>query len=543
MDQKPDYVQEIIQRFERMRTYRANFERTWSEIALRVLPRADDFIVKRSPGVKREEYVYDSTAQLALPAFAAAMESMLTPRTQKWHNLRPSDPALLENEEVMAYCEFVRDLMFRLRYAPYANFASQSYETYMSLGAFGTGALFVQDGLSQGIRYQCIPLNQVYVQEDAQGVVDTVCRRYELTTRQAYQKFGDALPENISKFVEKEPDRTWEFIHFVQPNEDRDRRYDNARGMAIKACDVAMEGRKLVREGGYRVMPYAVSRYTTAPREVYGRSPAWDALADIKTLNEMSKTSLRYGQLVTDPPWITADLDGLAPFAVRPGAVNAGYMNEQGQVLAKTVAPEGDPRLTLEMAQQRRESINRAFLITLFQILVDTPQMTATEAMLRAQEKGALLAPTMGRQQSEFLGPVIKRELDIMLAAGAIPPAPEALVGRGGQLEIIYDSPLTRAQRAEEGVGIMRTFEAIGLIAQYDPSVTKVINAERAARRLATINGAPMDILNSVEELAAMEEAQAQQEQLAALVQAGPALGQTAKSLAQANTEAQKAPF
>ena len=537
-----EYAQEVLRRFESMRTYRANFERTWSEIALRVLPRADDFIVKRAPGVKREEYVYDSTAQLALPAFSAAMESMLTPRTQKWHTLRPADPALLDNQEVAAYCEYVRDLLFRLRYAPYANFASQSYETYMSLGAFGTGALFIQDGLSQGIRYQCIPLNQVYVQEDAQGVVDTVCRRYDMTTRQAAQKFGADLPANISKFLEKEPDRNWEFIHFVHPNENRNKQYGNAKGMAIKACDVAIEGRKLIREGGYRRMPYAISRYTTAPREVYGRSPAWDALADVKTLNEMSKTSLRYGQQVADPAWVTADLDGLAPFAVRPGSINAGYMNEQGQVLAKSIAPEGDPRFTLEMANQRRESINRAFLITLFQILVDTPQMTATEAMLRAQEKGALLAPTMGRQQSEFLGPIITREIDILQAAGAIPPPPEALLGSNG-LEIIYDSPLTRAQRSEEGVGILRTFEAAGQLAQFDPTITKVFNAERAMRRLAQINGAPIDILNSPEELEAQRAADAQQAQLAQLVQAGPALGQTAKSLAQANTEAQKAPF
>ena len=68
------------ERFDRMRTYRANFERTWSEIALRVLPRADDFIVKRTPGVKREEYVYDSTAQLALPAFAAAAGLLVYPQ-------------------------------------------------------------------------------------------------------------------------------------------------------------------------------------------------------------------------------------------------------------------------------------------------------------------------------------------------------------------------------------------------------------------------------------------------------------------------------
>ncbi|MFX5415652.1 portal protein, partial [Acinetobacter baumannii] len=92
-----------------------------------------------------------------------------------------------------------------------------------------------------------------------------------------------------------------------------------------------------IRRGGYRTMPYAVSRYTVQSDEVYGRSPAWDAYADIKTLNAMSRTALRYGELVTDPPWATADVDALNPLSVRPGSINPGYMNERGQMLVQSM--------------------------------------------------------------------------------------------------------------------------------------------------------------------------------------------------------------
>ena len=541
--QTTDYAHNVIHRYEQMKTYRGLFERQWSEIARRVLPRADDFITKRAPGQRREEYVFDSTAQLALPSFAAAMESMLTPRTAKWHNLSPVDPRLALDDGVKRFCESLRDLLFRVRYAPNANFASQAYEHYMGLGAFGTSALFVQDALGKGIRYQSIPLAELFIQEDAAGVVDTVYRKYELTARQAYQKWGEKLPEAIAKCVEKEPERRFEFIHAVRPNEELDRTKKNYKGMAFNSCDVAIEGRMELSRGGYRTMPYAVSRYTTSPREVYGRSPAWDAIADIKTLNEMAKTSLRYGQLVVDPPWVTADVDSLSPFAMRPGSINAGYMTEQGQVLAKSLAPETNPNFTLEMANQRRESINRAFLVTLFQILVDTPQMTATEAMLRAQEKGALLAPTVGRQQSEFLGPLITRELDILQTSGVIGQLPDALRQTGGQLQITYDSPLTRAQKAEEGVGIMRTLEALTPLANIDQSVLGVVNAERTFRRLADINGAPMDMLNTVEEMQAKQQAQQQQMDMQSMMQAAPIAAQTAKTMAEAQATAQQAKF
>ena len=40
----------------------------------------------------------------------------------------------------------------------------------------------------------------------------------------------------------------------------------------------------------------------------------------------------------------------------------------------------------MEMMEQKRQIINDALWNTLFQILVQTPNMTATEAMLRAQE-------------------------------------------------------------------------------------------------------------------------------------------------------------
>jgi hypothetical protein len=50
--------------------------------------------------------------------------------------------------------------------------------------------------------------------------------------------------------------------------------------------------------------------------------------------------------------------------------------------------------------------------------------MTATEVLERTREKGALLAPTTGRQQSKALGPMIEGELEILARAGALPELP-----------------------------------------------------------------------------------------------------------------------
>ena len=539
---------EIIRAADEAKNDRANFDSQFEMIARYVLPRMDGFTTKRTPGERKGEFVFDSTAPLALPSFAAAIESLVIPRTQKYHGYKPSNPALLNNPKVMSYLEGLRDLTFRLRYSARSNFASQASEVFLSLGAFGTGALLIEDGMSRGIMYRSIPLSQLWLVEDAWGFIVGFYWRYELTVQQAIGKWGkEALPETITKFETTEPRRKFEFLFHVCENDGREPGNVGHKGMKYCAYDIAIEGKQLLRESGYRTFPLAVSRYTVAPGEVYGRSPAWDALADIKTLNEMEKTSLRYGQLVTDPPWLTADVDAMSPFSMRAGAINAGYMNERGEVLAKSAAPQGDPRFVMEKMDQKRQSINRSFLVTLFQILVETPEMTATEAMLRAQEKGALLAPTMGRQQSEFLGTIITRELDIMAQSGviedALGPMPEELDQAGGALDIEYDSPLTRAQRSEEGVGVLRTLETVGTIAQYDQSVLEEINYFRGLKIVADANGAPLSLFNTPEEKAAMAAAKQQQQDLALALQAAPVIADTAKSAAQAQQASTAAPF
>ena len=76
---------EIFRRFELLQNGRGVWESHWEEIAERVLPRSAEFTGEREQGDKRTEKLYDATAALALERFAAAVESLLTPRGAKWH--------------------------------------------------------------------------------------------------------------------------------------------------------------------------------------------------------------------------------------------------------------------------------------------------------------------------------------------------------------------------------------------------------------------------------------------------------------------------
>lgn len=526
-------VEDILRQHSQMVGERGTWENHWKEIAERILPRQDWFqISNRTQGDKRTEKMFDATAALALERFAAAMESMLTPRTQHWHKLKTSNPNLNKSKPVNQYLDEVTNTLFQVRYSPKANFASQVHEAYMSLGAFGTGCVFIDDVVGQGIRYKSIHLSEIYFAENHAGVIDKIHRKFELTARQAAQKFGyDKLPEKIQQMVEKNPEATFEFIHCVKPNEDLMRGRSDYRGMKFSSYYVALEGQKIVAEGGYTTFPYAVSRYVTSPKEIYGRSPAMLVLPDIKMINEMSKTVLRAAHKAVDPPLLLQEDGVLQAFNARPSALNYGGINERGEQMVRPLETGGRVDIGLDMMEQRRKVINDAFLITLFQILVDAPNMTATEAMLRAQEKGALLAPTMGRQQSEMLGPMIEREIDILARAGLLPAMPDELREMGGEVDIEYISPLNRAQRAEDGVAILRTLESVTGLAQFDPEVLMVFDPKKIARELADINGVPAKVLRSDDEIMSIKDQQAQQAELAQLLQAAPIVANSAKTL------------
>ena len=188
--------------------------------------------------------------------------------------------------------------------------------------------------------------------------------------------------------------------------------------------------------------------------------------------------------------------------------------------------------------ERRRRTINDAFLVTLFQILVDSPQMTATEVLQRAQEKGALLAPTVGRQQSETLGPLIEREIGILDRQGLLPQPPEILDGQ--EYEVEYVSPLSRAMKSEEGVGILRTLEMVQPIAAVDPSVMDNFDFDEITRVLADVNGVPQRILKPAQEIEAARQGRSQQQELQSALAAAPQAADAALKISQISQAAQQ---
>ena len=534
---------EIFIRFERLQKARANWESHWEEIAERVLTRSSEFIGEREPGDKRNSKLYDATAALALERFSSAVESLLTPRGAKWHTLRATNPVIDQDDDVRAWFQQVEKTLFSYRYSPRANFASQMHECYMSLGAFGTAALFVDEAVSRGMKYRAVHLSDIFIAEDENGAIDTVFRRCEMTARQALRMFADGnLSTDLKKLANEKPDERVKFLHVVMPRIDRDPERIDRKNLPFMSAYFEIKTKNLIEEGGFLQLPYIMSRYVTGPRETYGRSPAMTVLPEIKMINEMSKTVIRAGQKVVDPPLLVADDGVIFPVNTTPGGTTFARLDGRSQAPIQPLFTGARVDIGFEMMEQRRRVINDAFLVTLFQILVETPSMTATEVLQRAQEKGALLAPTVGRQQSETLGPLIEREVAILDEQGVLPPAPQILIEAQGEYEIEYVSPLSRAMKAEEGIGILRTLEMVQPIAANDPSVMDNFDFDEITRTLADTNGAPRNILRRQEDIESMRQQRNQAQALQTGLAAAPQAADAALKVSQIAESAQLPP-
>lgn len=532
-------VSEIMADFAMVSGGRSNWETHWDEIARRIWPgMVGTFYANgtgKQEGEKGTAEIFDSTASVALGRFAAVVDSLLTPQNARWHRLTASNPDVQKIREVRKYFEQATDVLFKYRRAPKANFIGQNHTTFRQLGAFGTGPMFIDQLTGEpGLRYKAVSLGQVYFAENHQGIVDRAWRRFPMTARQMKQRWGeDRLPDIIKG--EKNPQAKFWVVQCIKPREDRDFGRLDYRGMAYASYYVSETGRALLEESGYTSFPFAVSRYWQGADEVYGRSPAMEVLPAIKTLNEEKKIILKQGQRTVDPVLLFHDDGIMDGFSMKSGAMNPGGVSAEGRLLVQTL-PTGNVAVGKDLMDDERVVINDAFLVSLFQILVETPEMTATEVMERTKEKGILLTPTVGRQQSEYLGPLIERELDLLARQGLLPPMPGVLREAAGDYTVEYDSPLSRAQRAEEAAGLFRTLEATLRTVEItqDPSPLDHFNWDTIVPEISEINAVPLRWMNDLDQIKAIREGRAQAQQQQTDIQAAPGVAAITKANAAA---------
>jgi len=535
VDSRVDFY---VQHLGVLKEARSQWNVQWEEAAARILPvHKSSFwgspAQQGQEGQKKTEQQFDSTASIAAHRFSAIIESLVTPQGAPWHLLKVVDKQLARNRQVRNFFDELNDKLYDYRYRPVANFVGNVQQVYLGLGVYGNGVLYIdRPDKQRGLRYRSIHIGEVYLVENHAHVVDTVYREFPRDARQLVQQFGDAVPAEIREKAGQATQSAQKFnvLHVVHPREDFVPGALFDRGMQFVSIYILLDGneKKILKEGGYNSFPYAVSRYTQSAGETYGRGPAQWVLPAIKTLNEQKKTVLKQGHRVVDPVLLLHD-DG--NFSLKAGAQNAGMVTKDGKPLAH-VLPTGNIAVGDKMMEMERAVINDMFLIALFQILVDRPQMTATEVLEFAREKGILLAPTASKIESDFLGTTLEREIDLLGQQGLMPEMPGILRSAIAEYRIEYDSPMSRMRRMEKVSGFMRALDVTGNYSKMTGDVTPLdhFDFDTAMPEVLDIMGAPVRWTRSPEGIAALREQRSQQQQIQQLTEVAPALASVAKS-------------
>jgi len=498
---------ELKNNLSRLIDRRSNFENHWQEVADLVIPRKSDIIDQKVRGDKRHTQVFDATAIHSLELLASSLHGMLTSSANRWFSLRFKEVDLNEDDTAKEWLEDVTDKMYVAFQR--SNFQQEIFETYHDLCAFGTAAMFVEEDETDIVRFSARHIKEIYISENAKGLIDCIYRRFKLTAKAAVEKFGI---ENVSRQIQdvhkNSPFEDVEIVHVCKPRDIYNPKKLDKMNMPFVSIYFEMEGSHIISIGGFKEFPYVVPRFLKASNEIYGRSPGMNSLPDVKVLNKMVEVGLKAAQKQVDPPLLVPDDSLMLPIRTAPGSLNYYRAGSRDRIEALNIGANNP--LGLAMEDQRRKAISQTFHVD--QLLVtENRNMTATEVAERSSEKMRILGPTLGRLQVELLNPTVIRVFNIMLRNNLFKQAPEILVDQ--EIDVEYVSPMALAQKGQELSSIIRGLEIFGQIGAIAP-VTDYIDPQGLVKEIIKILGIPAKIIRSDAEVQEItEEKQAAQQQ------------------------------
>jgi hypothetical protein len=501
----------LISRYERAKSKRYNFDHHWQEVADLVLP-TREFNATYTPGEKRRNRIFSDVAPEAADSLASALAGMLTNTSTRWFSLAPSNPRLKQNSSVKKYLHDATHLMLEYFDSADSGFAVASHEMYLDLVCFGTGIMTVTDG-QHGPRFQAKALQNFYLVDDDQGNMVEVYRYFKLPILEAYETFGDDLSEKTLRAI-KDGDLDYskeiEFVHVVLKRYERDPAKIDNLNKPYASYYVELTGRHIVSESGFDRIPYLTPRWSKAPEETYGRSPAMKVLPGIKVANVMARNILEACELAIRPPIMMPANSIEGPLRTSPGSLI--YYRQGTRDFPRPLVSGANPGVGEALLQRQEARIEQAFFLDKLR----TPQndrMTATEIMQRRQESLMFASPMLARLYSEFLDPLIGHTFESMVRAGVIPDAPEALQGRS--LAVEYRSPMATSKRAAHTQSFMQAMQAVAPLVQVNPGVVQNLDSDRAFRDIFDAQSVDPSYLKDAREVEMMRQQQAQMQQAA----------------------------
>lgn len=533
--------QRLLKRKTALWNERSSWISHYREISDYILPRSGRYFEQdRNRGEKKHNNIYDSTGTRALRVLAAGMMSGMTSPARPWFRLAIADTDLMEYDPVKLWlndnAKLMREIFAR------SNTYRALHMIYEELGAFGTAASFMRPDFNDVLRHYTMTAGEYAISSSARGEVDTLYREVPMTVAQVVQEFGlDKVSKSVKEQYERNNLDQWiTIIHAIEPRKATEREVGkrDAKNMPFKSCyfELAGSGDEMLSEGGYNYFPVLVPRWSVSGGDIYGNSPAMEALGDIRQLQHEQLRKAQGIDYQTKPPLqMPVTMKG-GEYDTLPGGISwYDPASPNGGIKSQFEVNLNLQHLLADI-QDVRERINGTFYADLFMMMANDTRsgITATEVAERHEEKLLMLGPVLERLHNEMLSPMIENTFQMMVEAGIVPTPPKEL--QGMDLNIEFVSTLAQAQRAI-GVGsIDRLLGTVGNMAAIKPEVLDKLNADQIVDTYADMLGVDPNLIVGDENVAIIRQQRAEAQQAAQAAQSMAMMGDMAAKVGSIDT-------
>ncbi len=506
-----DKAKKIIKRFDKARSERELIEPILQELSDFVLTHKGNFTRKTIPTVETAK-VFDVTVGEAAYRLGSTIHGGLTNSASRWFTLQV--PGVTQpSQSSLQWLENASSTMLSIFNGSASGFSSNNFEVIMSMVALGTGALLVEyDQYNKSLRFCSVHLSKVSILEDRWGKVDTVFVKDSMTLRQVVQEFGlDAISDQRKREYANDPDNKIDILHCVAPRNDSNK--DIYSQFRFISTYLEPDTNHVIEERGMYNMPYVVGRFDRRAGDLYGVSPAWQALPIVRLLNQQRKDYTKGNQLQSQPPMLMSDDAVMPNLDIRPfGKIIGGIDSTTGQPRIMPLKVGAELQNTLQSIEMDRQQIREMFYVDQLYFKDGTP-LTATEASQRQEARTQMLSPAIDRIKTEYLNELINISFDLLLRNGIFGQMPQDLVGARQQVE--YLSPLAHLNKMQDVLAVQRALAPLAPFAGMSPElfagVFDPIDFPKLLEYSYKAAGVPASVMKSEEQMM-QEQAEKQQQ-------------------------------
>lgn len=498
--------------FSKAQSDRAVVESTWGDVLYYTQPHKRDVVSTMTEGEKYPDDVYDDTAIQANLVLAAGLSGYMTNASQRWFEYAARDERLMDSQDARKYFADCTNIAYSV--LGNSNFYQQVHEVYLDLGSIGPGFLYEEEDEAADVRFFARHPKEMYIIENDKGLVDIVYRAFKLTAWQAFNMFGkDKCGKSINKALENNDlTKDFDFVQYICPRHDRAAGKEDNLNLPFASYWLNLSDEKICKESGFMDFPFFVPRFYKNTAKTYGFGAGTAAYSNIKMLNKMMEYYIKGAETAIWPPFMLEHDSMIGSLDLRAGALNyqRGALSQGQQAQPIDIGMKA--QIGFDFINRYEDKISRAFFADLFLMLANNKNMTATEVVERTQEKMLVLGPVLGRLQTELLTPMLTRTFNILQKRGKFPEPPQSLQGK--DYDIIYISPLAKAQRASQAKDTITFLQVVGQMAQMAPGILDSIDGDTVIKKLSKMYSVDPDIIRDEDEVKAIRDAkdQAQRE-------------------------------